>query len=59
MRKKRVLFLGIKYAVLILLGLVLIFPLIYMFFGTFKSNEEIFGSLRLLPKSFTLDGYIQ
>ncbi|HIV91773.1 MAG TPA: carbohydrate ABC transporter permease [Candidatus Eisenbergiella stercoravium] len=30
-----------------------------MFFGTFKSNEEIFGSLKLLPESFNLDGYIE
>ena len=51
--------LGIKYAVLILLGLTLIFPLVYMFFGTFKSNEEIFGSLKLLPETFSLDGYIK
>ena len=59
MKKKRMAALGIKYAVLILLGLTLIFPLVYMFFGTFKSNDEIFGSLKLLPETFSLDGYIK
>lgn len=59
MRKKQLISLGIKYIILIVLGLVLVFPLVYMFFGTFKSNEEIFGSLKLLPESFNLDGYIE
>ena len=30
-----------------------------MFFGTFKSNEEIFGSTKLLPESFSLVNYIE
>jgi oligogalacturonide transport system permease protein len=29
-----------------------------MFFASFKSNEEIFGSLSLLPKSFSLQPYL-
>lgn len=59
MKKKQLISMGIKYIILIILGLVLVFPLVYMFFGTFKSNEEIFGSLKLLPESFKLDGYIE
>ncbi len=46
----------------IILGLIMIYPLIWMFFASFKSNDEIFGSLSLLPKSFSiqpfLDGWV-
>ncbi|RZS94282.1 carbohydrate ABC transporter permease [Cuneatibacter caecimuris] len=48
-----------KYLLLAFLGLILIFPLIYMFFGSFKSNQEIFGTLKLLPESFHPEGYIE
>lgn len=47
------------YARLIIIGIIIIYPLIWMFFASFKSNEEIFGSLRLLPKSFSLNPYIK
>lgn len=49
----------IKYLVLITVGLLLIFPLVYMFFGSFKTNQEIFGTLKLLPESFSPAGYIE
>ncbi|MEG2207568.1 MAG: carbohydrate ABC transporter permease, partial [Clostridia bacterium] len=39
-------------------GLVLVFPLIYLFASSFKTNEEMFGSFALFPKEFRLDGYI-
>lgn len=48
----------LHYAFLILLGLVLVFPLIYMVSSSFKPNNEIFASSRILPETFTLDGYI-
>jgi oligogalacturonide transport system permease protein len=41
-----------------ILGLIMIYPLIWMFFASFKSNEEIFGSIALLPKSFSFQAYI-
>lgn len=59
MKKKQLIGNGIRYVILILLGVILIFPLVYMFFGTFKSNEEIFGTLKLLPDTFSLDGYAE
>ena len=46
------------YLLLIALGLVLIFPLVFIFFATFKTNNEIFASTQILPQQFTLDGYI-
>jgi len=49
----------LKYAGLIVLGYVFLFPLLWMFFGTFKDNIELFSSLNLIPKSFRLDSYIK
>ena len=48
-----------SYLIIVIIGLVLLYPIIYMFFGTFKSNEEIFGSTKLLPESFSLVNYIE
>lgn len=47
------------YGVIFVIGVVLLYPIIWMFFSTFKSNDEIFGSISLLPKSFSLDYYTQ
>ena len=47
------------FLIIVIIGLVLLYPIIYMFFGTFKSNEEIFGSTKLLPESFSLVNYIE
>lgn len=47
------------YARYIILGLIMVYPLIWMFFASFKSNDEIFGSLGLLPKSFSLKPYLE
>ena len=48
----------ISYGFITLIGLVMIYPLIWMFFATFKSNREIFGSAALFPQSFDFSGYI-
>lgn len=42
-----------------LVGIVMLYPLVWMFFATFKENNEIFGTLKLLPESFGLDAYIE
>jgi oligogalacturonide transport system permease protein len=49
---------ALVYARFIILGLIMIYPLIWMFFASFKSNDEIFGSLALLPKSFSIQPFI-
>lgn len=46
------------YFLFIAVGIVMIYPIAWMFFSTFKSNNEIFGSLNLLPKKFSFDSYI-
>jgi oligogalacturonide transport system permease protein len=48
----------LKYIGLIALGLVFLFPIIWMVMGTFKDNIELFSSLKLWPNSFNLDGFI-
>lgn len=48
----------VKNVFLFLFGLALIYPLVWLFFASFKTNDEIFGSLRLFPKSFSWDAYI-
>lgn len=37
------------YLIIFVIGAVLLYPIIWMFFASFKSNDEIFGSIRLLP----------
>lgn len=44
---------------MILLGICMLYPLIWMFFSSFKSNAEIFGSISLLPKEPVWDTFIK
>lgn len=48
----------LMYAVLIIIGLIMIYPLIWMFFASFKSNQEIYGSIGLLPEAFNWEAYV-
>lgn len=48
-----------SYLLIILIGCVLLFPIVWMFLAAFKTNEEIFGSIALLPKAFSFDNFIQ
>lgn len=57
MKKKSKVNLFFSYLLIILIGLVLIFPILWMFFAAFKSNEEIFGSTTLWPSAWTSAGY--
>ena len=45
---------GITYVILGIVGVVMLFPVIWMFFACFKTNNEIFGSLSLLPQDGAL-----
>lgn len=46
------------YFIIILIGIILLYPIVWMLFATFKTNDEIFNSIRLLPKSFSFQNYI-
>lgn len=49
----------VTYAVIIVIGLLLIYPILWMFFAAFKTNEEIFGSTRLLAEHYSLTNFIE
>lgn len=46
------------YMLIAVIGIILLYPIVWMFFATFKTNNEIFGSITLLPRSFSLKNYI-
>lgn len=47
-----------SYLVLILLACVMIYPMVWLFLGSFKSNLELFGSSKLLPEHFSITPYV-
>lgn len=46
------------HLLIILLGIIMIYPLVWMFLATFKTNAEIFGSLKILPATFSFDAFV-
>ncbi len=50
---------NITFVLLLIIGLIMVYPLVWMFFATFKPNSEIFGAANLLPSSYSLEGYIK
>lgn len=48
----------LRYTILILVGIVMVYPLLWMLSATFKSNNEIFSGIGLIPKKVTFSGYI-
>ncbi|HAG68721.1 MAG TPA: sugar ABC transporter permease [Lachnospiraceae bacterium] len=49
---------SLRYLVLIIVGIFMVYPLVWMVGATFKTNSEIFSSINPIPKAPTLDGYI-
>ncbi len=58
-RKKHAINNIFTYFFVIVIGIALLYPIIWMFFATFKTNDEIFGSINLLPKHYSLKNYIE
>ena len=48
----------VRYVVLIFVGLLMLYPLAWMFSASFKPNHEIFTTLGLWPAHATWDGFI-
>lgn len=46
------------YIVMIAMAAVVGYPLLWLFFSSFKENAEIFTSIRLFPEAFTPEGFI-
>ncbi|KKX33175.1 carbohydrate ABC transporter permease [Rhizobium sp. LC145] len=49
----------VRYVLLFSVGLVMLYPLIWLIGASFKTNSEIFAGAGFLPESPTLDGYIK
>ncbi|PRY77700.1 oligogalacturonide transport system permease protein [Yoonia maritima] len=47
-----------RYSLLIIVGLIMVYPLVWMFGASFKTNAEIFSSPSFWPKEPTVQGYI-
>ncbi len=47
----------IRYVVLILVGIIMVYPLVWMFGATFKENSEIFSGIGFIPTNPTFEGY--
>ena len=48
----------IRYILLVVVGVFMLYPLVWMAFSTFKPNSEIFGAYRLLPANWTFQAYL-
>lgn len=48
---------ALRYVVLIAVGIVMVYPLLWMIGATFKDNVEIFSGIGLIPENPTLQGY--
>ncbi|TCW31300.1 oligogalacturonide transport system permease protein [Thermohydrogenium kirishiense] len=46
------------YIFLIVFGIFMVYPLLWIFASSFKPNDEIFKSLSLIPRHFVIDSYI-
>ena len=57
LKTRRTIQLVVRYAVLIAVGLFMIYPLLWMVGATFKPNSEIFLGLNIFPKAPTFEGY--
>lgn len=55
--KKRTANAVFRYTILIAVGVIMVYPLLWMISATFKSNNEIFSGIGLIPKNPTLEGY--
>jgi hypothetical protein len=49
---------GIRYAILCAVGLVMLYPLIWLIGASFKTNQEMFSSAWFWPSNPTVQGYI-
>ena len=47
-----------RYAILIIVGFVMIYPLIWMVGASFKTNDELFSSIGVIPRNPTVSGYV-
>ena len=49
----------IFHTVVLIIGIVMLYPLLWMTMGSFKPTGEIFGTMSLIPETFTLENYVR
>jgi oligogalacturonide transport system permease protein len=49
----------VRYTLLVVVGLIMLYPLVWLVGASFKTNSEIFGNPGFIPREPTLDGYIK
>ena len=57
LRRKRKINTIVRYTVLVIVGLIMIYPLVWMVGATFKENSEIFSTMNPIPTNPTVAGY--
>lgn len=57
LRRQRAISTALRYLVLIVVCIIMIYPLVWMVGATFKENSEIFTSMNPIPTNPTLSGY--
>lgn len=50
---------AVRYGILTFVGLLMLYPLVWLIGASFKTNAEIFTSIGFLPKEFDFTGYIR
>ena len=46
-----------RYVILLAVGVVMVYPLVWMIGASFMTNEQIFSSVSCIPRFPTLSGY--
>ncbi|GLQ16534.1 carbohydrate ABC transporter permease [Maritalea porphyrae] len=57
-RRRERISVSLRYCLLIIFGLIMIYPLVWLIGASFKSNNEIFSSPWFWPKEPTTQGYV-
>lgn len=49
----------LRYVLLIVVGIIMVYPLVWMVGASFKTNSEIFSSIGFIPKNPVFTGYVK
>jgi multiple sugar transport system permease protein len=49
----------IFHSIVVIIGIFMFYPLLWMAFGSFKETSEIFGTISLIPRNFTIQNYVR
>ncbi len=58
-KRRQTVSLAIRYTILTVVGLIMLYPLIWLVGASFKTNSEIFGGAGFMPAHPTTDGYAE